>query len=412
MSLASTTDPTMQDPGERVPVALAAPAGAVPHAAAAHNGSRLVLGVLAAVAFASLLLVIALWQKVSGMQEQLARQSADALTQSAEARTLARQASETVQAAAAKVALNETRVAELALQRSQLEELMHSLSRSRDEHLVVDIDSAVRLGLQQAQVTGNVEPLLAALKAGEQRVSRSFQPRLAPLQRALARDADRIQASSTGTTVDALHKLDDLMRLVDDLPALNAVATQTGSPLWAPEPLPADAPWWRINIRWLVPLTAGVTAGLLWTVIPDQQRTASVGERLSAPDAEAVAPAPPPAAQADAPGPDRVEQPARQEAVPAEAPQAPAEAKRADQAASAGAASPRSEAATVAKNPPVAELSARKPGPPPAAARRWGTGPRGSRTSTGRTPLLYSCGGCQSPSKTVNARSPSSTTRR
>ena len=130
----------------------------------------------------------------------------------------------------------------------------------------------------------------------------------------------------------------------------------------------ADAPWWRINIRWLVPLTAGVTAGLLWTVIPDQQRTASVGERLSAPDAEAVAPAPPPAAQADAPGPDRVEQPARQEAVPAEAPQAPAEAKRADQAASAGAASPRSEAATVAKNPPVAELSARKPGPPPAAA--------------------------------------------
>jgi len=244
MSLASTTDPNMQDPGDRVPVALAAPAGAVSHPAP-HNGSRLVLGVLAAVAFASLLLVIALWQKVSGMQEQLARQSADSLAQAAEARTLARQASETVQATAAKVALNETRVAELTLQRSQLEELMTSLSRSRDENLVVDIESAVRLGLQQAQVTGNVEPLLAALKAGEQRVSRSFQPRLVPLQRALARDADKIQASSTGNTVDALHKLDDLMRLLDDMPVLNAVATQTGTPLWAPEPLAADAPWWH-----------------------------------------------------------------------------------------------------------------------------------------------------------------------
>lgn len=244
MSLASTTDQAMQDHGERVPVPLAAPAGTVSHAAS-NNTSRLVLGVLAAVAFASLLLVIALWQKVSGMQEQLARQSADSLTQAAEARTLARQASETVQAAAAKVALNETRVAELTLQRAQLEELMHSLTRSRDENLVVDIDSAVRLGLQQAQVTGNVEPLLAALKAGEQRVARSFQPRLATLQRALARDADKIQASSTGNTADALHKLDDLMRLVDDLPTLNAVATQTGSPLWAAEPLPADAPWWQ-----------------------------------------------------------------------------------------------------------------------------------------------------------------------
>ncbi|WP_254789563.1 uroporphyrinogen-III C-methyltransferase [Variovorax sp. OV329] len=190
-------------------------------------------------------MVIALWQKVSGMQEQLARQSADALAQSAEARTLARQASETVRDAAAKVALNETRVAELTLQRSQLEELMQSLSRSRDENLVVDIDSAIRLGLQQAQVTGNVEPLLAALKAGEQRVARSSQPRLAPLQRALARDADRIQATSTGNIADALHKLDDLMRLVDDIPTLNAVATQTGTPLWGADPLPADAPWWQ-----------------------------------------------------------------------------------------------------------------------------------------------------------------------
>ena len=246
MSLATTTDEAMQDHGERAPVPLAAPA---PASAASnsmsHAASRIALGVLIAVAFAALLLVIALWQKVSGMQEQLARQSADALAQAGEARTLARQASETVRDAAAKVALTETRVAELALQRAQLEELMQSLSRSRDENLVVDIESAVRLGLQQAQVTGNVEPLLAALKVGEQRVARSAQPRLMLLQRALSRDADRIQAGASGNTADALHKLDDLMRLVDDLPALNAVATQTGSSLWPSESLPADAPWWQ-----------------------------------------------------------------------------------------------------------------------------------------------------------------------
>jgi uroporphyrin-3 C-methyltransferase len=39
----------------------------------------------------------------------------------------------------------------VALQRTQLEELMQSLSRSRDETLVVDIESALRFAQQQAQ---------------------------------------------------------------------------------------------------------------------------------------------------------------------------------------------------------------------------------------------------------------------
>ncbi len=101
------------------------------------------------------------------------------------------QAQEVVRDTAARLALAETRVGEVALQRSQLEELMQSLSRSRDENLVVDIEAAVRLALQQAQVTGNVQPLLAALKAGDLRIARRRAPRLAPLQRAMQHDADR-----------------------------------------------------------------------------------------------------------------------------------------------------------------------------------------------------------------------------
>lgn len=208
--------------------------------------SRLGLGLVALVALAALLMAIALWQKVSGMKEQLARQSADAIAQSMEARTLARQASDTVRDASARVALVETRVAEVALQRSQLEELIQSLSRSRDENLVVDIESALRLALQQAQVTGSVEPLLAALKAGDVRISRAAQPRLSPLQRAMQRDADRLRSSASTDNAEALQKLDELMRGVDDLPTLNAVAVRgTGTNAWQAEPIPADAPWWR-----------------------------------------------------------------------------------------------------------------------------------------------------------------------
>jgi len=244
-SVSATPDETVPEPVARTPM----PVTAVPPASlGAVMLSRIVLGLLAVVALVALVLVIVLWQKVGGMQEQLARQSADATAQSLEARTLARQAHETVRDTAARLALTETRVAEVALQRAQLEELMQSLSRSRDENLVVDIESAVRLALQQAQVTGNVEPLLAALKAADVRITRAAQPRLAPLQRAVQRDADRLRATASGDGGAALQKLDELMRGVDDLPTLNAVGVHsggTGVGALQSEPIPTDAPWWK-----------------------------------------------------------------------------------------------------------------------------------------------------------------------
>ena len=167
-----------------------------PHVAAALL-LKVALAALAVVAVVALVIAIARWQGVSGMQEQLARQSADALAQSLEARTLARQAHEVVRDTAARLALAETRVGEVALQRSQLEELMQSLSRSRDENLVVDIESAVRLALQQAQVTGNVQPLLAALKAGDVRIAQSA------------------TAAGFGRVATALGRLDELVASIE-----------------------------------------------------------------------------------------------------------------------------------------------------------------------------------------------------
>ena len=241
MSDASVLNETSQGSESRVSM----PATLQTVRAPAVTLSKILFVLFAAAAVLALVAVLVLWQKVNGMQEQLARQSADAMAQSMEARTLARQAQETVRDASARLALNETRVAEVALQRSQLEELMQSLSRSRDENLVDDIEAAVRLALQQAQVSGNVQPLLAALKAGDLRIARAAQPRLGPLQRAMQRDAERLQAGANADTGETLRKLDDLVRMVDDLPPLNAVATRgTGLNPWQAEPVPADAPWW------------------------------------------------------------------------------------------------------------------------------------------------------------------------
>lgn len=231
------------------PAARAALPAVVPpsQAAAALLLSRIGMGLLALLALIAFVMTLVLWQKVSGMQEQLARQSADALAQSLEARTLARQAADTVRDVGGRVALTESRVAEVALQRAQLEELMQSLSRSRDENLVVDIESTLRTALQQAQATGNVEPLLAALKASDLRITRAAQPRLAPLQRAMQRDVDRLRSGPNGDGADALQKIDELLRGVDDMPPLNQVGALRGSgaSAWQGDTVPADAPWWQ-----------------------------------------------------------------------------------------------------------------------------------------------------------------------
>jgi len=181
--------------------------------------------IVAAVAIAGLLANALTWQRITGMQEQLARQSAESGALAQEARSQARLAHEMAMETAAKLAVSEARLAEVSLQRAQLEELMQSLSRSRDENLVVDIESAIRLAQQQAQLTGSVQPLLAALKSAEQRIGRAVQPRLTPLQRAIARDIGRIRASTVADTPALLVKLDELARMADDLPVANAVRT-------------------------------------------------------------------------------------------------------------------------------------------------------------------------------------------
>jgi uroporphyrin-3 C-methyltransferase len=117
----------------------------------------------------------------------------------------------------------EVRLSEVSLQRSQLEELMLTLSRSRDDNLVQDIESTLRLAQQQAQLTGSVAPLLSALQAAEQRIGRAAQPRLNPVQRAIARDIDRVKGAAVADVPSVVLRLDELARQVDDWPVANQV---------------------------------------------------------------------------------------------------------------------------------------------------------------------------------------------
>lgn len=193
---------------------------------------------VASAAVTGLLVSGLLWQKLDTIEQELARRSTESGAQAIEARTLARQAQDGMRELSARLAIQETRISEVSLQRSQLEELIQSLSRSRDENLVVDIESALRLAQQQAQLAGSAEPLLAALTSADQRLARAAQPRLNPLQRAITRDMDRVRAASLTDVPVLLLKLDELARLVDDLPLANAMPASTAAP--APVRLPRE----------------------------------------------------------------------------------------------------------------------------------------------------------------------------
>ena len=245
------------------------------------------LAALATVAVAGLASSALLWQKLSTIQEQLARQSADAGTQAIEARTIALQAQEQARDTATRVTVAETRLNEVALQRSQLEALMQSLSRSRDENLVVDIESALRLAQQQAQLTGSLEPLVATLKSAQQRIERAAQPRLAPLQRALERDLQRITSASVTDTAGLLARLDDLVRQVDDLPVQNAVAQAAATRRLQARHATHDAAqaasgaaqaWWQTALQ------------RSWEVVRDEVRGLVRVSRIDQPEAILLAP--------------------------------------------------------------------------------------------------------------------------
>ena len=213
------------------------------------SAPRWLLWVLAAVAVLALALAALSWQRLSRVQEQLARQSQDAGQQSLEAKAWAKQAQDTVKDNAARLTLIEGRLGEVALQRGQLEDLIQSLSRSRDENLVVDIEAGLRMAQQQAQLTGSTEPLLATLKSAQQRLQRAAQPRLAPVLRAIEKDLERLRSLQTPDLPGLLIRLDEGVAQIDALVLANQTPTPSASA--APEPAPASVwpAWWSQGVR-------------------------------------------------------------------------------------------------------------------------------------------------------------------
>lgn len=179
---------------------------------------RVTLG-LAVLALGSSLL---LWQQLQSARRELARRSTDTGTAVTEVREQSERAEALVQELQARLGVAELRLSEVSLQRSQLEELMLAVSRTRDDSLVQDLESALQLAQQQALLTGSVQPLVSALQSAQARIARAAQPRLNPVSRAIARDVERIRAAALADLPALAGRIDEQIRQIDELPLLNA----------------------------------------------------------------------------------------------------------------------------------------------------------------------------------------------
>ena len=269
--------------------ALAAPASpaALPQAWFYAVAATAVLGVVA------ITLAVQGQQRTKALEQELVRRQQDSQGQAIEAHALAKQAQEIARAMESKVALLDGRVAETALQRSQLEDLIQQLSRSRDENVLADIDAALRVAVQQTAITGSAEPLGAALRQAEQRLARMNQPRVERVRRALARDLDRTLAVSVADIATLTIKLDEAVRSVDELPLLAQAERRTPAAALATRPAasaPAAASVVALNnpASWLPWVHQGwdAVAGPVWREVKGLIRVT----RIDNPEAMLVAP--------------------------------------------------------------------------------------------------------------------------
>ena len=186
------------------PMTVVPPATAVPavvHAVPAAPRHWQLLAWIAAVAFGvmSVAAFVSAWhtqQRVKSLEQELVRRQQTSQTDATEAKVASRQALDSVRDLNGKLGVLDERVAESQLQRSQVEDLIQSLSRSRDENVLADVEAGLRVAMQQAALTGSTDPIVAVLKQSDERLARYNNPRLDRIRRAIARDLDRVRTAS------------------------------------------------------------------------------------------------------------------------------------------------------------------------------------------------------------------------
>jgi len=221
------------------------PALALPAQHAPRPGQWLAWIAVVAFGTMSVAAVVLAWstqQRVKSLEQELVRRQQTSQEDATEARIAAKQALDSARDLNGKLGVLDERVAESQLQRSQVEDLIQSLSRSRDENVLADVEAALRVAMQQAALTGSTDPIVSVLKQTDERLARYNNPRLDRVRRAVARDLDRVRTASVVDVPSLTIRLDEAVRLVDELPLVSTPERATAAGRAAASLPPPAAP--------------------------------------------------------------------------------------------------------------------------------------------------------------------------
>lgn len=262
-------------------------------AAASLPGARWIWPVLIALIVA--LVAMAWWlnSRLYSTQTEIAQRLQTATINSIEAKTLTKQASDTVRDLTARIAVLESRQQDFAAQRQALETLYEDFSKSRDQARLSETGQLIALAQQQAQLIGNVQPLIATLQSADARLARSPNPKAQILRRAVQADLTHLRSAVTPDITAAAHKLNDLAALVDELRLVSSAAPLQSSREFAPKPEraasavaagPSWAPWlgdWFERFRKALVQLFGITrVGSRDALLASPQQTEFLRENL------------------------------------------------------------------------------------------------------------------------------------
>ncbi|MCF8151644.1 MAG: uroporphyrinogen-III C-methyltransferase [Sulfuritalea sp.] len=242
-----TESPPVDTPPVDTPPVDTSPADTPPVAASSGSPLRnpaVIVLLLAIVA------VVALWadgrRQIAGLQQEFARRLADGETLAKEGSVLVRSSQEALAALQAKVGALEAKLAETQSQAVALEAMYQEISSTRDERVLVEVEQAVAIAMQQLQFAGNVEAALIALQGAEARLARSVLPQFQPARNLIARDIARLKATP-GANIGSLSlKIESVVVVIDSLP-LAYEQRPKAEPVKRPSPPsdPASADYWR-----------------------------------------------------------------------------------------------------------------------------------------------------------------------
>jgi uroporphyrin-3 C-methyltransferase len=208
-------------------------------------------------------------QRLSAVQEELARRLADSDAIAKESRLIARQAQEAQAGLQAKVGVLEAQLAEMQGQQMALEAVYQELSKSSDERLLAEIEQAVSIAAQQLRLAGNVETALIALTGAEARLARAARPQFLGLRKLVGRDIERLKALPSADVSGLAMKLEGIIVAVDGMPL--AYERRPRAEAATPAGSPAEPGFWQ------------ALAADLWLEIRQLVRIERIGSHLADP---------------------------------------------------------------------------------------------------------------------------------